>query len=143
MKEKIQFKKIAKMTVIASPNYDQIRVYNAQRESWFQFTFTIKRQNTKSTEWWCSVHNKTDMPSCGGSAWWQLFNPKDTPACFQNRKIAKEVSDDIFLIIVIIIIIKVVKDLAILLWTIVFLVIIIICYIHDTPITSDQLNEVF
>jgi hypothetical protein len=33
----------------------------------------------------------------------------------QNRKIAKEVSDDIFLIIVIIIIIKVVKDLAILL----------------------------
>jgi hypothetical protein len=83
------------------------------------------------------------MPSCGGSAWWQLFNPKDPPACFQNRKIAKEVSDDIFLIIVIIIIIKVVKDLAILLWTIVFLVIIIICYIHDTPITSDQLNEVF
>jgi hypothetical protein len=38
-----------------------------------------------------------------------------------------------------------VKDLAIVLWTIVFLVIIIIiiCYIHDTPITSDQLNEVF
>ena len=35
MKEKIQLKKIAKMTVIASPNYDQIRVHNAQRESWF------------------------------------------------------------------------------------------------------------
>jgi hypothetical protein len=35
MKKKIQLKKIAKMTVIASPNYDQIRVHNAQRESWF------------------------------------------------------------------------------------------------------------
>ena len=57
------------------------------------------------------------------------------PGIMTSVKIAKEVSDYIFLIIVIIIIIKVVKDLAIVLWTIVFLVIIIIiiCYVHDTP----------
>jgi len=85
------------------------------------FTFTIKRQNSNSTEWRCSVRNKTVtcpvvVVQCGDS-----YSTRNThlhaskPGIMSTVKITKEVSDYIFLIIVIIIIIKVVKDLAIVL----------------------------
>ena len=87
------------------------------------FTFTIKRQNSNSTEWRCSVRNKTVTCPVVVVQRGDSYSTRNTylhaskPSIMSTVKITnlKEVRDYIFLIIVIIIIIKVVKDLAIVL----------------------------